>query len=148
MNSLNDAPFARLLMISEFVGWPCVRPRFINAAFDRTDDRKKRHDMFASKPVSSTKGKMTGRKELRLHLWDEMRIMAAAAETGLKEADFIRQAALLRAEEVERRMSLSLLPAGVFEAFKAAFNAPGEIVPGHVTAAKSSEGLLKDAEQH
>ena len=54
-------------------------------------------------PASPTQGKMDARKELRLHRADEERIRAAAAATGLQEADFIRQAALLRAQEVEER---------------------------------------------
>jgi len=60
---------------------------------------------------------MEARKELRLHREDEARIRAAAAATGLQEADFIRQAALLRAQEDERRLSLSILPAETFVAF-------------------------------
>lgn len=61
--------------------------------------------MFAMTPMPSTPGKMDARKELRLHRADEARIRAAAAATGLQEADFIRQAALLRAQEVEQRLS-------------------------------------------
>jgi hypothetical protein len=53
--------------------------------------------MFALEPIAATPGKMEARKELRMHRADEARIRAAAAATGLQEADFIRQAALLRA---------------------------------------------------
>ena len=60
--------------------------------------------MFAITSVKPTPGKMEARKELRMHRTDEERIRAAAAATGLQEADFIRQAALLRAQEVEQRM--------------------------------------------
>lgn len=101
--------------------------------------------MFAIDKVTPTPGKMEARKELRMHRADEARIRAAAAATGLQEADFIRQAALLRAQEVERRMSLSILPTETFEAFRAAVEAPGKVVTGLAHAAQTSEGLLKDA---
>jgi len=101
--------------------------------------------MFAFETVSSTPGKMEARKELRLHRADEERIGAAAAATGLQEADFIRQAALLRAQEVERRASLSVLPEAAFEAFRAAVESPDKVVPGLADAAEASKGLLKDA---
>ena len=101
--------------------------------------------MFAITSATPTPGKMEARKELRMHRTDEERIRAAAAATGLQEADFIRQAALLRAQEVEQRMSLSILPVEAFDAFKAAVEAPGKIVPGLARAAEASKGLLKDA---
>lgn len=101
--------------------------------------------MFASETTATTPGKMDARKELRMHRADEARIKAAAVATGLQEADFIRQAALLRAEEVERRLSLSILPAAAFDAFKAAVDAPGRVSPGLARAAEASKGRLKDA---
>lgn len=101
--------------------------------------------MFAITSVTPTLGKMEARKELRMHRTDEERIRAAAAATGLQEADFIRQAALLRAQEVEQRMSLSILPVEAFDAFKAAVEAPGKVVPGLARAADASKGFLKDA---
>jgi len=101
--------------------------------------------MFAITSATPTPGKMEARKELRMHRTDEERIRAAAAATGLQEADFIRQAALLRAQEVEQRMSLSILPVEAFDAFKAAVEAPGKVVPGLARAADASKGLLKDA---
>lgn len=101
--------------------------------------------MFAITSATPTQGKMEARKELRMHRTDEERIRAAAAATGLQEADFIRQAALLRAQEVEQRMSLSILPVEAFDAFKAAVEAPGKVVPGLARAADASKGLLKDA---
>lgn len=101
--------------------------------------------MFAIETVSPTPGKMEARKELRMHGADEKRIKAAAAATGLQEADFIRQAALLRAQQVEQRVSLSVLPVEAFDAFKAAVEAPGQGVPGLARAARASKGLLKDA---
>lgn len=100
--------------------------------------------MFAMKPVKPTPGKMEARKEVRMHRQDEKLIRAAAAATGLQEADFIRQAAILRACEVEQRLSLSVLPTDAFAAFKTAIDAPGEVVPGLATAAKASEDILKD----
>lgn len=108
-------------------------------------NRSRRLTMFAIETVSPTTGKMEARKELRMHRADEERIKAAAAATGLQEADFIRQAALLRAQEVEQRVSLSVLPVEAFDAFKAAVEAPGQAVPGLARAAKASKGLLKDA---
>lgn len=101
--------------------------------------------MFAITSATPTPGKMEARKELRMHRTDEERIRAAAAATGLQEADFIRQAALLRAQEVEQRMSLSILPIEAFDAFKAAVEAPGKVVPGLARAADASKGFLKDA---
>lgn len=101
--------------------------------------------MFAITSATPTPGKMEARKELRMHRTDEERIRAAAAATGLQEADFIRQAALLRAQEVEQRMSLSILPVAAFDAFKAAIEAPGKVVPGLARATEASKGLLKDA---
>lgn len=101
--------------------------------------------MFTLPRSPATPGKMDARKELRLHREDEARIRAAAAATGLQEADFIRQAALLRAEEVERRLSLSVLPEEAFAAFRAAVQTPGKPVAGLAGAAKASEGRLKDA---
>ena len=101
--------------------------------------------MFPMDAVRPTPGKMEARKELRLHRADEARIRAAAAATGLQEADFIRQAALLRAQEIEQRLALSLLPTDAFDAFKAAVEAPGQVVPGLARAAEASKGRLKDA---
>lgn len=100
--------------------------------------------MFTMNTASTTPGKMDARKEVRLHRADEERIRAAAVATGLQEADFIRQAALLRAQEVEQRMSLSILPAETFDMFSAAVEAPGKVIPGLVHAAKTSKGILKD----
>lgn len=102
--------------------------------------------MFALETVSLTPGKMEARKEVRMHRADEERIRAAAAATGLQEADFIRQAALLRAQEVEQRMALSILPVEAFEAFKAGVAAPGKKVPGLAQAAQASKGILKNAD--
>ena len=101
--------------------------------------------MFALEPITATPGKMEARKELRMHRADEARIRAAAAATGLQEADFIRQAALLRAQEVEQRMALSILPEEAFEAFKAAVAAPGKVASGLAQAIMASKGMLKDA---
>ncbi|MEJ6478258.1 MAG: DUF1778 domain-containing protein [Octadecabacter sp.] len=101
--------------------------------------------MFAIETTPSTPGKMEARKEVRMHRADEERIKAAAAATGLQESDFIRQAALLRAQEVEQRVSLSVLPVEAFDAFKAAIEMPGQVVPGLARAARASKGLLKDA---
>ena len=101
--------------------------------------------MFAIQTVTPTPGKMEAGKEVRMHRADEERIRAAAAATGLQESDFIRQAALLRAQEVEQRLSLSILPAESFDAFKAAVGAPGRVVPGLARAALASKGLLTDA---
>ena len=101
--------------------------------------------MFGIVTAHPTPGKMEARKELRLHRADAERIRAAAAATGLHEADFIRQAALLRAQDVEQRVSLSILPVEAFGACKAAVDAPDPVVPGLARAAEASRGLLKDA---
>ena len=101
--------------------------------------------MFAIEKATLTQGKMEARKELRMHRTDEERIRAAAAATGLQEADFIRKAALLRAQDVEQRIALSILPIDAFEAFRSAVEAPGKVVPGLARAAEASKGLLKDA---
>ncbi|MCC5967239.1 MAG: DUF1778 domain-containing protein [Natronohydrobacter sp.] len=101
--------------------------------------------MFAMPPAAVTSDKMDVRKELHLHREDEARIRAAAAATGLQETDFIRQAALLRAQEVEQRLALSILPQETFDAFTAAINAPGQVIPGLAHAAVGSKGLLTDA---
>jgi uncharacterized protein (DUF1778 family) len=95
--------------------------------------------MFAMPPAAVTPGKMDARKELRLHRMDEARIRAAAAATGLQETDFIRQAALLRAQEVEQRLSLSILPQETFDPFTAAINAPGQVIPGLAHTAAGSK---------
>ena len=108
--------------------------------------QRRRLTMFAIETATPTPGKMEARKEVRMHRADEERIKAAAAATGLQEADFIRQAALLRAQEVEQRISLSVLPIDAFEAFRAAVEAPGKVVPGLARAAEASKGLLKDAD--
>ncbi len=102
--------------------------------------------MFNLENVPPPSGKMEARKELRLHREDAARIRAAAAATGLQEADFIRQAALLRAQEVERRLALSILHAETFEAFQAAVTEPGRLVPGLAAAVEASKGRLTDAE--
>ncbi|GMG84574.1 hypothetical protein LNKW23_37900 [Paralimibaculum aggregatum] len=82
-----------------------------------------------------------------MHRADEERIRAAAAAaaTGLQEAGFVRQAALLRAQEVEQHVPLSVLPVEAFDAFRAAVGAPGQVVSGLARAAETSKGLLKDA---
>ena len=102
--------------------------------------------MFALESVTPTPGKMEARKEVRMHRADEERIKAAAAATGLQEADFIRQAALMRAQEVEQRMALSILPLEAFEAFQNAVSTTGKAVPGLARAAAASTGLLNDAD--
>src|SRR6056297_1657682 len=102
--------------------------------------------MFAITSATPTPGKMEARKELRMHRTDEERIRAAAAATGLQEADFIRQAALLRAQEVEQRMSLSILPVLAFDAFKAAVEAEGQAAPGLADAAERTKRLLQDGD--
>ena len=76
---------------------------------------------------------------------DAEQIKAAAASTGLEEADFIRQATLLHALEMEQHMSLTILPIATLEAFKAAVEAPGKVVSGLAATAGSVVGILKDA---
>ena len=102
--------------------------------------------MFSFETVSSAPGKMEARKELRMHRADEERIRAAAAATGLQEADFIRQAALLRARDVEQRLSMSLLPPESYAAFKSATEAQGKSIPGLARAELATICLLKDGD--
>ena len=102
--------------------------------------------MFDNKTVTPTPGKMEARKEVRMHLADAQRIKVAAAATGLQESDFIRQAVLLRLQEVEQRASLSILPVDVFDSFRKAVKASGKTVPGLARAEEDTRGLLKDAE--
>ena len=101
--------------------------------------------MFGIESVAAPVGKMEARKEVRMHRQDEARIRAAAAATGLQEADFIRQAAITRALEVEQRLSLSILPEETFAAFQSAVGAPGKVVAGLAAAAAASKDRLKDA---
>ena len=101
--------------------------------------------MSAIDGIRPTPGRMEARKEVRMHRQDEQRIRAAALAMGIQEADFIRQAALHMAADVERRLSLSVLPVEAFEAFLSAIEAPGKKIHGLVAAAKASEGLLKNA---
>jgi uncharacterized protein (DUF1778 family) len=96
------------------------------------------------KNAKSNPGKMDARKEIRMHRDDEARIKAAAAATGVQETDFIRQAALLRAQEVEQKLALSILPEAAFAKFRAAVDAPGQLIPGLAAAATSSAGQLSD----
>lgn len=100
--------------------------------------------MFARIDPVDTGERMTARKEVRMRPSDEQRIKAAAATVGLNEADFIRQAALQQVCEVERRSTMSVLPADTFEAFKNAVYARGKVVPGLAEAAAQSEGILRD----
>jgi len=94
--------------------------------------------MFTLETSKPTATKMDTRKEIRMHRADAARIRDAAAATGLQEADFIRQAALGRAQEVEQRLAVSVLPTEAYDAFAAAIDTP----------AKRNEnlaGLLKHA---
>jgi uncharacterized protein (DUF1778 family) len=94
--------------------------------------------MFTNDIVKPTQGKMAIRKQVGFHLMDAKRIQAAAEACGLREAEFIRQAALLHAQQIERRMSLSILPIDAFEAFRAATAAPGQKIPGLACVAARS----------
>ena len=98
--------------------------------------------MLGTMKVMPTAGKSDVRKVVRLHPKDEKRIKAAAKATGLREADFIVQASLQKAEDVEHRMSI--LPADAFAAFKKAVEAPPRQIPGLVRLAEEAKGILKD----
>ena len=67
-------------------------------------------------------------KQFCMHRRDAEWIKAAAAARDLKEADFIRQAALLHARKMELHMSLTMLPIETLEAFRCAVEAPGKVV--------------------
>ena len=101
--------------------------------------------MFDIETVKSTPGKMDVRKGLRMHREDEALIKFAASATGLRESDFVRRAAIMHAQEIKRRMSLSVLPSKAFDDFKAAVEAQGKSVPGLKRAFEASKGLLKNA---
>lgn len=100
--------------------------------------------MFSTEKGTPSPIKMEVCKELRMDHADEERIRIAAIATGLQESDFIRQAALMRAQAIEQRTSLSVLPTEVFEEFQAAIEDPGQIALGLARAAEASKGLLKD----
>lgn len=99
--------------------------------------------MFSLDAVALTPGKMAVRKQVRFHSADADRISAAAGAMGMKVADFIRQAALLRAQDIEQRLTTSNLPIEVFEDFTAAINAQGRLVPGLMHALRQTEDILK-----
>lgn len=101
--------------------------------------------MASIETVVSNLGKMNVRKELRKRREYKALIKSAASATGLRENDFVRQAAIMHAQEVQR-MSLSVLPSEAFNDFKAAVEAPGKSVPGLKRAFEASKGLLKNAE--
>ncbi|SNR67921.1 hypothetical protein [Puniceibacterium sediminis] len=100
--------------------------------------------MFASDLPETTPGRMDARKQLRLHRRDEKPIRAAASTIGLQGADFIWQSAVLHVEQIGRRISLSVLPAEAFEAFRAALDVPGRVLPGPAATAAAWNGLFKD----
>lgn len=102
--------------------------------------------MFGMGKGATTPEKRAACNEVSMRRADEERIRAAAAATGLPEADFIRQAALLPAREVEQRLLLSILPIEAFEAFRTAVAGRGKAVPGLARAAQASEGLLKETD--
>ena len=102
--------------------------------------------MFNAKPTIPTPGKMEARKEVRMHLADAQRIKVAAAATGLQESDFIRNAILMRLQQVEQHSSLSILPKDAFEGFSRAVDKQGAVVSGLAQAAEDSKGILGNAE--
>ncbi len=80
--------------------------------------------MFTLDTPNPASTKMDARKEIRMYREDAARIRDAAAASGLQESDFIRQAALQRAQEVERRMAVSILSPDAYDAFAAAVDVP------------------------
>ena len=92
-------------------------------------------------PVARKRG---ARKVLRLRREDEKLIKAAAKAAGMRESDFIVQASLKQAEEVQRNVPVCRLPLEAYEAFKADVEAPGEIDPGLSQLMEESKGLLKN----
>ena len=90
------------------------------------------------------KSKMDARKEVRMRKSDAKRIKAAAAELGLQESDFIRQAALMRAYEVEQHLSLSILPEEIFVKFQQAVNKSGDKNPRLSEAFEKSQKILRE----
>ena len=101
--------------------------------------------MFAMQETARAQERKSARKELRMKPSDDARIRAAAASVGLSEADFMTQAALLHAADIERRSFHSILPAHQFAAFQEAVTSPGRASSGLTAAAKDVDGILKDA---
>lgn len=99
--------------------------------------------MFSLYAVALTPGKMAVRKQVRFYSADADRISAAAGAMGMTVADFIRQAALLRAQDIEQRLTTSNLPDEAFEAFNVAVTAAGRQVPGLVNALRQTRYALK-----
>lgn len=99
--------------------------------------------MFSLETVALTPGKMEARKQVRFHRSDVERISSAAGTMGIKVADFIRQAALLHAQDIEQRLTTSNLPIEVFEDFTAAVNTQGRLVPGLMHALRRTRDILK-----
>ncbi len=101
--------------------------------------------MFAVNVFTSGSEKLTRRKEFRLREVDCIRIKAAADAVGLQESDFIREAAIRHAEDVERRMMVTVLAQPAFDAFREALDAPAVALPGLAAAARQSENVLTRA---
>lgn len=104
--------------------------------------------MLTGKPAS-TSGRREVRKQFRLHRKDAALIESAASSAGLRESDFIREAVISRAQEVdeqERNMSVSVLPVDVFEKLSAELERPGKFIPGLARAAKAAERILKSVD--
>jgi len=99
--------------------------------------------MFSLDAVALTPGKMAVRKQVRFHSADADRISAAAAAMGMTVADFIRQAALLRPQDIEQRLTTSNLSDEAFEAFNVIVTAEGRQVPALVNALRQTRYALK-----
>jgi uncharacterized protein (DUF1778 family) len=86
---------------------------------------------------------MEAREQVRFHHSDAERISAAAAAMGMKVADFIRQAALLCAQDIEQRLTTSNLPIKMLADFTTAINTQGRQVPGLRHALRQTRDILK-----
>ena len=100
--------------------------------------------MFTVDSTATAHERKSARRELRMRPSDDARIRAAAAAVGLSDADFMTQAALLYAAEIEQRTTRSVLSIERFDAFRQAVEAPGRVIPGLAAALRDSAGILKD----
>ena len=102
--------------------------------------------MFQIDHTPSPSERRSARKELRMRPSDEAKIRRAASAMGLSDTDFIVEAAMAKAAEVERRALSTTLPLDQFRAFQAAIATGGANLEGLRAAASKTRGVLNDLE--
>jgi len=100
--------------------------------------------MFQIDHPSAPSERRSARKELRMRPSDEAKIRRAASAMGLSDTDFIVEAAMAKAAEIERRTRVTALPLEQFRAFEAALGGGGANVEGLRAAAAKTRGVLND----